>query len=244
MTAPRHVPPAAAAIVLAGGAGTRLQAHENKVYLPVGGRPLLAWSLAAFAAHPRITDIVLVIRNDDRDRAEEALAAHPVAKLSAIVPGGAARHDSEYAGLTALAAQIERGLIGLVCIHDAARPFVRADLLTRVLDTAEACGGAIPGLPLEPPVLLHADGMGGAASTVDTADLRRVQTPQAFRAPDLLSAFRDAERAGFSGVDTAETVARFSDLSVEVVTGDPDNVKVTFVEDLFAVEALAEAWSE
>ncbi len=232
-----------AAIVLAGGAGTRLQASENKVYLPVGGRPLLAWSLAAFDAAESIAQVVLVIRAEDTERAEALLAEHPVGKLAAVVIGGTTRHASERAGLEVLAGDIDTGVVELVCIHDAARPFVRASLLERVLTAARRHGGAIPGLAVDAPVLLRTSSGGGAAEPVATDDLRRVQTPQAFRGPELLTAFRRAEVAGFAGVDTAETVARFSALDVHVVEGDRDNIKVTFVEDLFAVEALAARWS-
>lgn len=232
-----------AAIVLAGGAGTRLQASENKVYLPVGGRPLLAWSLAAFDAAEPIAQIVLVIRGDDAERAAAVLAEHPIGKLTAVVVGGATRHASERAGLEVLAGDIDSGVVDLVCIHDAARPFVRAALLERVLAVARRHGGAIPGLAVDAPVLLRTGSGGGAAEPVTTEDLRRVQTPQAFRGPELLAAFRRAEAEGFAGVDTAETVARYSALDVHVVEGDHDNIKVTFVEDLFAVEALAARWS-
>jgi 2-C-methyl-D-erythritol 4-phosphate cytidylyltransferase len=77
-----------------------------------------------------------------------------------------------------------------------------------------------------------------------TDDLRRMQTPQAFRARELLAAYRAATAAGFHGVDTAETVEHHGDLTVAVVAGDPDNRKVTFAEDLRAAEARARTWPE
>lgn len=230
-----------AAILLAGGAGTRLHPSENKVYLPVADRPLVTWSLRTLENSPLVDDIVLVIRAADAERARRVVAANPSVKLRALVEGGAIRHASEQAGLEALAPEIESGDVGLVVIHDAARPFLSHDLLARVVRTARDVGGAIPGLPLEAGVCTA--GVAQRARAVSTHDLRRVQTPQAFWAEELLAAYRAAAVAGFHGVDTAESVERFSDLEVRVVDGDPHNLKVTFVEDLFTVEELAPTWS-
>jgi hypothetical protein len=103
---------------------------------------------------------------------------------------------------------------------------VTGALLERLLTTAAQRGGAVPGLPVGTPFLLRGD------RVVRTDDLRRMQTPQAFHATGLLAAYRSATAAGFHGVDTAETVEHHGDLTVAVVAGDPDNRKVTFVDDL------------
>ncbi len=75
-------------------------------------------------------------------------------------------------------------------------------------------------------------------------NLRRVQTPQVFHARPLLEAYLASVAAGFEGVDTAETVERFSDLEVKVIPGDPRNIKITFVEDLFVAEEYALEWDK
>lgn len=220
-------------MLLAGGSGTRLRGGgdgENKVYLRVGGRPMVSWSLDLFQSSPLVDDVVLVIR------AADAGLAPPIPKLRATVEGGPTRQDSELAGLQALAGAIESGEVGLVLIHDAARPFVSADLLTRVLRAARAVGGAVPGLPFAAPVFRAA---AGGLERVAVDDVRRMQTPQAFRSRELLAAYRAAARAGFAGADTAECVQRYSDLDVAVVAGDPRNLKVTYPEDLAAAGRLA-----
>src|SRR6185369_8392706 len=97
--------PTAAAVVLAGGSGTRLGAEGNKVYLPLAGRPLLSWALAAFAGAPSIGRLVLVTRPADRPYAERAAAGLQVE----IVTGGATRHDSEWAALQLLAPAVRAG---------------------------------------------------------------------------------------------------------------------------------------
>jgi 2-C-methyl-D-erythritol 4-phosphate cytidylyltransferase len=229
------------AILLAGGSGTRLRHSENKVYLQVGGRPLVSWSLDLFASSPLVDDIVLVIRVSDAAQVAQ-LGSGPPAKLRAVVEGGPTRHASEHAGLEAIAPAIDDGSIELVLIHDAARPFVSRDLLARVIDTAARVGGAVPSLPLETPVFRNLPPHRLEQVAVD--DLRRVQTPQAFWARELLTAYRTAALEDFAGKDTAECVQRYTDLEVRAVEGDPRNIKVTFVEDLFAAEELAQAWPD
>lgn len=228
------------AILLAGGSGTRLGTGDNKAYLPLDGHPLLLWSLAAFERCALVDEVVLVTRAEDVLRARGIADAAGITKLRTVVEGGATRHASEQAGLDAIATRIADGTIDLVAIHDAARPFVSDDLLSRLLRTAAERGGSAPGMPVGPAFLVRADD----AQVVWTDDLRRMQTPQAYRAAPLLAAYRAATSAGFHGVDTAETVEHHGDLDTVVVEGDPDNRKVTFVDDLRAAEERARTWPE
>ena len=229
------------AVVLAGGSGTRLQHPENKVYLELGGRSLLAWSLLAFQRSQQVEGILLVVRAGDEPQAAAVTGPSGLTKLIGTVAGGATRHDSERAALEALAPDVLADRIGVIAIHDAARPFVREPLLERLVTCAREVGGAVPALQLDGGFLLRV-GADGTPSPVPTDDLRRVQTPQVFRARELLLAYRRAEDAAFHGVDTAATVERFTDLTVGTVEGDPDNIKVTFVDDLPVAEELARGW--
>lgn len=228
----------ATAILLAGGSGTRLGTGDNKAYLALGGHPLLAWSLVAFERCAAIDDVVLVTRPEDRTRAHEVATTAGITKLRTVVDGGATRHASEQAGLDAISVDITSGRTTLVAIHDAARPFLSGALLTRLLTTAAARGGAVPAMPVGAPFLVRGD------TLIATGDLRRMQTPQAFEASGLLAAYRAGTAAGFNGVDTAETVEHHGELTVVVVDGDPDNRKVTFADDLRAAEERARTWPE
>jgi len=230
------------AVLLAGGSGTRLQRTENKVYLNVGNRPLLTWSLAAFERSPLVDRIVLVVREGDEGRARTIVAETRSEKVTDVVQGGATRHESEHAALESISSDILDGSVHLVLVHDAARPFVRDALLERVVATADRVGGALPGLPVEGDFLLRVDPDRPTPTPVPTDDLRRVQTPQGFHARPLLEAYRLASEAGFHGVDTAGSIERFSELEVELVPGDPDNLKVTYVDDLLIAEELAASW--
>ena len=220
--------PTAAAVVLAGGSGTRLGAEGNKVYLPLAGRPLLAWSLGAFAAAPGVGRLVLVTRPADRALAAEAVAA--AAAAVEVVDGGATRHDSEWAALRLLAPAIRAGELDVVAIHDGARPVVTQRLVADVVAAAREHGAAVPGLPLA--------GLAEHDLTPVPGTLVRVQTPQAFRADLLLTAYERADADCFTGTDTAACVERYAGVPVHCIPGDPRNVKVTYRPDLALAERL------
>jgi 2-C-methyl-D-erythritol 4-phosphate cytidylyltransferase len=224
----------AAAVVLAGGSGSRVGAAGNKVYLPVAGRPLLSWALAAFAAAPSVRRLVLVARPADLDLARES-AARTGADVE-IVPGGATRHGSEWAALRHLAPAIRAGALDVVAIHDGARPAATCPLIEDTLAAARRHGAAVPGVPLADAGT--ADPACGVRPEPAGRRLVRVQTPQAFRAAELLTAYEQADREGFTGTDTAACVERYAGLRVHCLPGDPRNVKVTYRADLELVERL------
>lgn len=230
-----------AAIVLAGGSGSRVQRDVNKVYIPVHDRDLLEYSLETMDRSPRINQVALVVREEDQARAEMLIGETLPSKLTHVVIGGSSRHLSEIAGLEALKPDIESGEITYVAIHDGARPFMTLRLLDTLIDAAIEYGGAIPGLPIAEPLYRTGD---GHVELLHPDSLRRVQTPQVFEAGPLVAAYEASLAAGFEGVDTAETVERFSDLDVCVIPGDPRNIKVTFVEDFFTAEEYALEWEK
>ena len=225
------------AILLAGGSGSRLQHRDNKVFVPVGGRPLLAWSLRAFARAAAVTSLVVVTREGDDDQVAAVVADQALGLPLRMTTGGATRHASEHAGLEAVAAEIVDGTIDVVLIHDAARPFASSELVDRVAVEAREVGGAVPVIPLGDGIYRIADDH----LRTPAPDLQRVQTPQGFRAPELLDAYRRAARDGFAGVDTSETVERYAELSIAALPGDPANIKITVPDDLRAARDIAVA---
>ncbi len=227
--------PTAAALVLAGGSGTRVGAGRNKVYLPVAGRSVIAWSVDALAGEPGVGPVVLVVREQDRSLADHVLA-HEVTHGAEveIVVGGTTRQDSELAGLRALADRIGAGRVDVVLVHDGARPLVTGELVARVLAVARATGGAVPGLSRTD---LAAVGEGDTLVGAAPQGLVAMQTPQGFRAVPLLAAYERADREGFGGTDTASCMARFApEVAVRAVPGDPGNVKITYGYDLPVAE--------
>ena len=218
--------PSCIALVVAAGRGTRLGGAQPKQYQPLAGRPLLRHSLATLAAHPAVDRVRVVYHPDDRD-----LYATAVAGLDLLppVPGGAARQDSVRLGLESLESfSPER-----VLIHDAARPFVDAATIDRVLAALDATPGAIPALPVADTLKRGAEGK--IVATLDRAQLFRAQTPQGFHYREILAAHRAA--AGEELSDDA-AVAERAGLAVRLVAGSEDNLKVTAPEDFAHAERL------
>ena len=207
-----------AALLVAAGSGSRAGGEAPKQFRPIGGRPLLAHAVAGLR-HPRIGRVQVVIGEGQHDAYAEAVGALP---LPAPVTGGATRRQSVRNGLEALAIG---GGVGRVLIHDAARPFLPAAVIDRLLDALEDKDGAVPVLPVVD-TLARAEALLG--DSVARAGLVRVQTPQAFRFDAILRAH--AAWTGGEATDDAQ-VARSAGLEVATVAGDPALEKLTYDED-------------
>jgi 2-C-methyl-D-erythritol 4-phosphate cytidylyltransferase len=225
-----------AGIVLAAGGGTRIGHRRSKVYLPLAGRPMLAWSLELLWKVPGVERLVLAARAEELGLAAEVLERELPGVPVDLVGGGASRHESEYRALEHLAGDIRGGQVAAVLIHDAARPLASLAMTERVLEAALRRGAAVPGVPAENVIGVDASGRLVAAGGDER--LVTIQTPQAFRARPLLDAHEAAARDGFTGTDTAACVERYSGVEVVVVPGDPANLKVTFPGDLLVAERL------
>ncbi|RAI36891.1 bifunctional 2-C-methyl-D-erythritol 4-phosphate cytidylyltransferase/2-C-methyl-D-erythritol 2,4-cyclodiphosphate synthase [Rhodoplanes serenus] len=217
-----------AAVVVAGGRGTRVGGDLPKQYRSVAGTTVLRRTLTAFTSHPGIAAVQPVIHPDDEGRFAEAAAG-----LAVLRPahGGATRQASVLAGLEALADRAP----DIVLVHDAARPFASPALLDRAI-AAGRTGAAIPGLAVSDTVKV-VDGAGRVAETLDRSRLRTVQTPQAFVYPALLAAHRRAAAAGRHDFTDDAALAEWAGLSVAVFEGEPGNVKLTTADDFRRAEA-------
>jgi 2-C-methyl-D-erythritol 4-phosphate cytidylyltransferase len=181
---------------------------------------------------PQVSEIVLVTRQTDL-KACEALKSH-YSKLTKIVQGGNTRHRSEFAGIQALAGEIDGGRIDAVLVHDAVRPFASKQLASRLLAEIDSLIGCIPGLPVRGNTVLVDNGWIADYPT----NLWAVQTPQAFQATWLLEAHNKAARQGFIGTDTA-SVVEWAGGDVKVIEGEADNIKITTPADLVDAERIA-----
>jgi 2-C-methyl-D-erythritol 4-phosphate cytidylyltransferase len=225
----------AVGVVLAAGLGTRIGADGNKAYLPLAGRSMVSWSLDAVARVPGITRTVLVFRRGERALAEDTVQRELGSATVEFVEGGDSRHASEFNVLTHLAADIESGSIGVVLIHDAARPIAGPAMFVTALAVAREFGGAVPAVIVPDVVRTAADGL---ESPRRLGTLVRVQTPQAFRAAPLLQAYRAAGREGFEGTDTSSCIEKFTDVDVRTFDGEERNLKVTYAHDIAVAEHL------
>ncbi|RMD88367.1 MAG: bifunctional 2-C-methyl-D-erythritol 4-phosphate cytidylyltransferase/2-C-methyl-D-erythritol 2,4-cyclodiphosphate synthase [Alphaproteobacteria bacterium] len=210
------------ALVVAAGRGIRAGGGLPKQYRTIGDRMVLERTVTALLQHPRIDGVRVVIHPDDRSLYDAAVAG---LDLAAPVAGGATRQESVRAGLEALASTEPRP--DIVLIHDAARCFVPAALVDRVLDAVDDGHGAIPALPVSDTLKRVADGR--VVTTMPRDDLRRAQTPQGFPFPAILAAHRAA--AARTDLTDDAAVAEGAGLPVRCVAGAEENVKLTTAAD-------------
>lgn len=212
-------------LIVAAGKGERAGGGVPKQYRRIAGRALVAHAFDALAGHPAVDGVVLAIAEGQDALLADALG--PRAPL-ATVPGGATRRESVAAGLAA----IEAFGPARVLIHDAARPFLPAEVIDRLLAALGRHPGAIPVLPVAD-TLARGDALLGDPVARD--GLWRVQTPQAFRFDAILAAHRGWAGPG-EPTDDAQ-VARAAGLAVALVVGDPMLDKITLPADFAAAEA-------
>lgn len=215
------------AIVVAAGRGTRAGGTLPKQYQPLSGEPVLRRTLRLFAAHPAVTAVLAVIHSDDSGLFADSARGLP--KILAPVFGGATRQASVRAGLEALAR--EGNAPDIVLVHDAARPYASAALLTRAVAAVREAAGAIPVLPVTDTVKT-VDAAGRVTGTLDRSLLRTVQTPQAFRFEHLRAAHAAAAAAGVETLTDDAAVMEWAGHPVATFEGEATNVKLTTPEDM------------
>ena len=232
---PARLPPRVSLIVVAAGRGARLGAATPKQYLDCAGKPLLCHALEALASTHDYSAATVVIHPDDRAAYDGALTFLSPAAAACFGPpalGGASRQQSVLAGLETQSAAAP----DLVLIHDGVRVFPTRALIARAIEAAERTGAALPATPLRDSIK-HVDEAGRILASPDRAALRAVQTPQTFRFDLILAAHRRAAREGVVDLTDDGAVAAWAGHATYVFDGDPENAKVTTLQDLRAAEA-------
>ncbi|MCI6384481.1 MAG: 2-C-methyl-D-erythritol 2,4-cyclodiphosphate synthase [Subdoligranulum variabile] len=217
---PQKALPSVTAIIVAAGASRRMGFDKLSYRLP-DGRTVLETSCALFAAHPAVDELVLVA-GGNRPQCEAIAAACP--KPCTVVQGGATRADSVRSGLAAAKGQ-------LVAIHDAARPFASAEIITAALQAAAESGAAAPAVPVKDTIKI-ADQDGKVVATPDRAMLYAVQTPQCFDRALYLQALEAVSGEKASLVTDDCSLFELACLPVTLTAGDYTNLKITTKEDL------------
>lgn len=213
------------AIIVAAGEGKRF--GSAKQFALLKGKPVLDRTLETFEEHMKVTEIILVVREDWLR--EKYLSRYK--KLAAVVRGGEKRQDSVIAGFN----QLQPDQSDIVLVHDGVRPLVGKDLISRVIEAAEQKGAAIPALSLEDTIKRVEDER--VVKTLDRMTLFKVQTPQGFFYTTLERALKKAKEDSFYGTDEASLVERIGE-KVYIVEGDTQNIKITGPEDIHIAEAF------
>ena len=228
-------PPVCAAIVVAAGSSQRMEGID-KLTAPLGGSPLLLWSLRALEASETIDSIYLVVAPERIVEFAALTSNAQLGKLKQILAGGATRTDSVMAGLAALPKEVQ-----LVAIHDAARPLVTPALIDRTVRAAALDGAAAPGIPVKD-TIKRCEG-DCAVETPDRAALTAIQTPQCFDRDLLSGALRKAQQDKLTLTDDCSALEHLG-MRIRVTRGDERNFKVTTPLDLRLAELLAQETQE
>lgn len=222
-----------AVIIAAGGAGLRMGTDIPKQFLPLHGRPVLFYSLAAFAAHEMIDLVCVVVPAACRRRAEQILESckKDLGPAEIILAhGGATRQQSVANGLRQLPAAIS-----FVLVHDGARPLVDQDTISRTVAAVRRHGAAIAAMPVIDTLKKVRETR--ILKTIDRTELWQAQTPQGAERGLLQQAYAFAEKTGFVGTDEASLLEHAS-IPVVITSGSRSNIKITDPADLLLAEAL------
>ena len=204
-------------------------AGQNKLFLQLAGKPILVHTLQVFEQDPNCTGIWLAVKDEERAFIQSLLDKYGITKVKGLPTGGEERQHSVHSCIK----QMQN--VGIVLVHDAARPFITEPIIKQLAETAYFQGAAIAGVRVKDTMKVVRDGI--IKETIDRELLWSIQTPQAFRF-DLLAQAEDvAEKVGFLGTDEAMLVERLGH-KIHVVESSYENVKMTTKEDLLFGEAI------
>ena len=220
-------------ILLAGGSSDRFNNEENKVYFPIGGKPALSWALETLDNSDKVDSILLVVRDEDWEKTNNVIELVNPNKLSGVTIGGDTRHESEYQGLAYLKERPDVNEEDLILIHDGARPLLPNYLLDELINVAIKYGASAPGFNSDNLMKKEEFKKEEIQETIV-----EIQTPQIFPASELWKSYELAKLDNWQAVDTTECVSKYSELEAVVIPGDPRNMKVTFIEDIFKLEQM------
>lgn len=216
------------AVIVAAGHSERM--GEDKLFLTVGGRPVLALTLSAFQESPDVQEIVLVTTPERVDAVDKLRKGYHLDKLTQVIFGGETRTESAYRGVMAVSRQAE-----LICIHDGARPFVTQRVIADAVRGAALDLAAAPAIPVKD-TLKQAEG-GVVKATPPRESLFAIQTPQAFRAELIRAALAKAHESGTVYSDDCAAVEAIGGV-IHLTKGDEQNVKLTTPQDRLLAEAI------
>ena len=215
-------------IIVAGGTGTRVNAHMPKQFMPIGGIPMLAYSIKTFHKYDPEMEIIVALNPDYLDQWHELAKEIHIQNIPVkIVNGGKERFYSVSNALNSIS-----HATGLVAIHDAARPFVSGLLIDSLFNHAEKAGSAIPAMPLKDSIRAHVMDEWVVA---DRAHIRTIQTPQVFDLEKLKLAYQQPYQPKFTDDATVyESVGN----KVYLIEGEENNFKITTEKDMEYAEWL------
>lgn len=226
------------ALLIAGGSGNRMHQDIPKQFLTVNECPVIVYTLEAFEKHPEI-DAIAVVCIEGWEQVLWAYAKQfNISKLKTVILGGENGQASIRNGVFALEEQFEKD--DLVLIHDAIRPMVSAEIISDCIRVASKHGNAITVIPCAEAMLTTGDGIYSDES-YSRDQLKRTQTPQAFRLGEICELHRQALKAGITNSIASCTLMIELGKKVYFSTGSEKNIKLTTVDDIDIFKALLAA---
>ncbi len=217
------------AIIPAAGSGERF--GEEKQFKLFSGRPLLFHTLKLFLQSDYIDEIIVAVPSASVDSTHRDVLSMSAGKPVKVVAGGTRRQDSVKNGI-----DVSDSHSTLVCIHDAARPFVTEDLIQRSISACEFADGAVVGIPSKDTVKFSENGL--VKETLDREKIWLAQTPQCFHKNKLLQALYNAEKENLIGTDESALMEAMG-FSIKLVDGESNNFKITTKDDWIRAELVA-----
>lgn len=220
------------AVIPAAGSGSRMSSAVKKQYMHLLDKPVIRHTLDIFEQCSEIDGIILVVAPGEEAICQDMInQGNDLSKIMAVVPGGNHRQTSVYYGLSALPQDAE-----LALIHDGARPLVRSQEITEVIEVAREMGAAALAVQVKDTIKV-VNQSGIIVQTPQRESLWAVQTPQVFRYPLIMQAHRQAMAKGYFATDDCALVEALG-LPVKLVPGSYENLKITTPEDLVLAEAF------
>ncbi len=219
-------------VITAAGKGTRMGMSQNKQYIDILGKPVLARTITAFESCDKIDEIILTVNEADIDYCKSCIInKYGFRKVKAAVVGSDTRQRSVYNGLK----RVSEGCT-IVLIHDGARPFIDTACIEKCISEARLNGASCAAVPVKD-TIKQTDTDGFVDKTVDRSSLWSIQTPQTFEYALIMQAHERAEKDGFTGTDDAMLAERLG-RRVKLVMGSYYNIKITTGEDIAIAEAI------
>jgi len=220
------------ALIAAAGKGRRMNSRISKPFIPVSGKPILAYTIDKFEKCKSIDKIYLIVNPEEKEICHKnIILKYNFSKVQELVDGGDTRQDSIYNGLKALDRDTD-----IVVIHDGARPLVEENIIQNSIEKAQKYGAAIAAIPIKDTVK-KSDNNFYISKTLNREEIWRAQTPQTFKYDIILPAYHQAYKDKYLATDDAAIVEKYGH-KVKLIIGPEENIKITTPFDLIVAEVF------
>lgn len=220
------------ALVAAAGKGRRMNSRISKPFIPISGKPILAYTIDKFEKCKSIDKIYLIVSPEEKEICHKnILLRYNFSKVQELVDGGDTRQDSIYNGLKALDKDTD-----IVVIHDGARPLIEEIIIQDSIEKAQKYGAAITAIPIKDTVKKSKKNF-YINKTLNREEIWRAQTPQTFKYDIILSAYHQAYKDNYLATDDSAIVERYGH-KVKLIIGSEENIKITTPFDLIVAEVF------